>query len=103
MHECTCIKVTLEQLVDSLNVLSAGGDRIKVKTLYRAFTSLGSTNGTGMCMSKRRSYDETWRGMSDNEARVLIDSFNIPQQVHVCVTVCRCLAHTYLYICFVFP
>lgn len=67
--------------MEALSVLGAGGDRINIKTLYRALTTLGSSNGTGMCMSKRRTYEETWRGMGDDEARVLIDSFNLPQQV----------------------
>lgn len=72
-------------MLKSLGVLSAGGDRIQIKTLYRALTTLGSSHGTGMCMSKRtrgkNNTSTTWRGMGDEEASVLIDSFNYPQQV----------------------
>jgi len=76
-------EVTLEQLMIALGVLSAGGDRVEVKNIYRALTTLGSHEGTGMCGSKRRGKggEEGWRGMGDDEAKMLIDSFNYPQQV----------------------
>jgi hypothetical protein len=74
-------EVTLEQLITALNVLSAGGDRVEVKTIYRALTTLGSREGTGMCTTRAKRGDEGWRGMNDDEAKLLIDSFNYPQQV----------------------
>jgi len=59
-----CFEVTLEQLMDSLQALAAGGDRVAIRDLYRAFTTLGTS-----------------KPLRHSDALRLIDVLNIPDQV----------------------
>ena len=71
----------MEILVKSLQTLSAGGDRIRVRDIYRAFTTLGNYEQTLAKAGKNSIAHDGWRGMPDIEARELIDMLNLPENV----------------------
>ena len=71
----------MEILVKSLQTLSAGGDRIRVRDIYRAFTTLGNYERTLGKAGENSIAHDGWRGVPDIEARELIDMLNLPENV----------------------
>ena len=89
----------MDALIESLQALCAGGDRIRVRDLYRALTTLGNTNyrAAAASSSPMNGFGNNgssggsgggggddvveWRGMPDGDARELIDMMNLPQTV----------------------
>ena len=99
-------QLTMESLVTSLSVLAGGKDRVQVRTLFRALTTLGSSSqkakpaaagafaaagagrrspsippapGSGLCFGE--VFAPGWRGLGAEEAHELMDAFNLPAQV----------------------